>query len=119
MSTCKCGHPSEQHIGGAGLCTDAACDCDGYVARPRELSSEAKALAIDLVGVDSFGRMESVANAAQDLIDQRTAWEREAAKLLAQRDYAERRANEVEGRLATFVEQLRAVLAKFDVGAVR
>lgn len=115
MNACKCGHPPATHIGSVGVCTQPCCDCDRYEQRTQHISLEAFGLVKNVAMNEP-----AVARVVQDLIDQRTGWEREAAKLLAQRDYAERRANDLETRIAAIVAQLRAVVAKYDdAGAAR
>lgn len=122
-AACKCGHSAATHVGGVGPCTDVKCPCDSYAPRPRVVGDEARKLADVVMGLgsgdDFMAKWYRACNALQDVIDQRVSWEREANKLLAQRDYADRRANEVEQRHAQLLEQLRAVLARFDSGGVR
>ena len=117
MNACKCGHQPATHVGNVGVCTDIKCACDRYEPRKRAAGDEAHALAGKIAA--KWGDWMWVASEIQELVDQRTSWEREAAKLLAQRDYAERRANEVEARHGQLLEQLRAVMTRFDSGAAR
>lgn len=123
MNACKCGHPSATHVGSVGVCTDVKCACDRYEQRAAVIGDEARKLADVVMGLGSgdefMARWRRTCAALQEVIDQRTSWEREAAKLLAQRDYAERRANEVETRHAQLLEQLRSLMGRFDNGVVR
>jgi hypothetical protein len=96
---CECGHAVFQHIAYRGVCTGPCCPCGGYVARPRVIGVEARSavqgLFHDGVIVEGYA-LELV----QDLIDARLSWEADAARLLAQRDYADRRATAAEARIA-------------------
>jgi chromosome segregation ATPase len=105
MKPCKCTHPVTTHLGGQGVCTAIGCACDGYVVAQRIVCPEAIALA-EAICRTSTSR-EAIAAQLQLLIDARDSWQREAEKLLAQRDYADRRVTELEARNATIADQLR------------
>jgi FtsZ-binding cell division protein ZapB len=113
MKLCKCTHPATTHLGGTGVCTAIGCACDGFVAAVRTVSVEAQNLATAFC----TGSMSqaAIAAAVQELVEARTSWEREAQKLLAQRDYAELRANQLEERMANAVDALKTLAARLEV----
>jgi len=115
MTPCKCDHPRTKHLGGAGVCIAIGCACDGYSAAVRAVSDEAQNLAAAFCAGDMS--QAAIASAVQELLDARMSWEREAAKLLAQRDYAELRANQLEQRMADGATALKTLAARMEVKA--
>jgi FtsZ-binding cell division protein ZapB len=117
VTRCKCTHPPTTHLGGKGACTVIGCACDEFIAVRHTVSAEAMKLAEDICRTGTT--QQAIAAALQNLMDARDSWHREVSTLVAQRDYDQRRASDIESRHAALLDQLRALLGRFDTGAIR